>query len=456
MKKWQKISFGIAGVLVLALVIVIALLWPSLRILIDTGGVDGTSTQIPESPGAPQTPVEKGDADWICWRGPKGDGRSLVTGILKDWSGGLQKLWEVDFLCQGGSSATWSAPVVQGKRLVVCGRDPKRDLVFCLNTEDGKLLWQGRYEAKPGVTHGAGPRATPWIDNDRVYTFGRGGDLACWNLLDGKEIWRVNVEEEGGESPKWGHSSSPLIVGKLVVVQGGGSARTIAYDKRNGDVAWKSGKGLAGYAALTTMLLGSKTAILAFHGEGLAALDAETGSQFWNVPWETAYDVNATTPVTEGDKVFITSGYGTGCELLKADTSDADTLWRNKTVASHHSDPFILDGFIYGYSGQSFQNRGAFKCVELETGKERWSTNDMGWGTCVYVDGLLLCCDIKGNLFLMKPDPERFIKVTELSRALGEDVRGPVWTIPVIANGRLYLRFKQRLISYALKSAGGD
>jgi hypothetical protein len=74
----------------------------------------------------------------------------------------------------------------------------------------------------------------------------------------------------------------------------------------------------------------------------------------------------------------------------------------------------------------------------------------MGWGTCTYVDGHLLCLDIEGNLFLMKPDPERFIKVTELSRALG-DVEGPVWTLPVVANDKLFLRFKQRLVCYALK-----
>jgi len=74
----------------------------------------------------------------------------------------------------------------------------------------------------------------------------------------------------------------------------------------------------------------------------------------------------------------------------------------------------------------------------------------MGWGTCMYVDGHLICLDIKGNLSLMKPNPERFIKITEMPRALG-NVKGPVWTLPVIANDRLYLRFKQRLVCYSLK-----
>jgi len=120
-------------------------------------------------------------------------------------------------------------------------------------------------------------------------------------------------------------------------------------------------------------------------------------------------------------------------------------------MATHHSDGHIIDGFIYGYSGQSLQNKGAFRCLELASGSVKWSTNEMGWGTCTYVDDHLMCLDIKGNLFLTKPDPEEFIMVTNLSRALG-DVEGPVWTLPVIANDKLYLRFKQRLMCYYLKN----
>jgi len=126
-----------------------------------------------------------------------------------------------------------------------------------------------------------------------------------------------------------------------------------------------------------------------------------------------------------------------------------EPLWRSKVIASHHSDPVIIDGYIYGYSGQSNQNKGQFKCVKLESGEEKWSTGEIGWGTMVYVDGHLLCMDIEGNLFLVNPDPSGFKKVAELRGALG-DVIHPAWTIPVIANGRLYLRYMQRLLCYDL------
>jgi len=394
-------------------------------------------------------PIKHGLADWPCWRGLQGDGKSTVTRIRKDWSGGLKKLWELDYLCQGRQSMTWSAPAVQGNRLVVPGRDENKDIVFCLDPNSGELLWLGAYEAKAGTSHGPGARATPYIDDDRVYTFGRSGDLACWRLDDGELLWKHNVNDTGGETPRWGHSSSPLVHGDKVFVQGGGSAQVIAYNKTTGELVWKSREGDAGYAAPALVNIGDKVGLLIFHGTGLACLDPDDGNEFWAVPWETSYNVNATTPVAAGTTVFITSGYGTGCQALKVQDTGADVLWTSKVVAAHHSDPFILDGFIYGYSGQSNQNKGQFKCVRLDDGAEKWSTGKLGWGTTLHVDGHLLCMDNEGNLFLVKPDPDALHVVTELGNALG-DIRHPAWTIPVVANGKLYLRYLQRLLCYAL------
>ncbi|MBT4499322.1 MAG: PQQ-binding-like beta-propeller repeat protein [Gemmatimonadetes bacterium] len=449
MKKWQKWTFGIIGVVLVAILIFGALSWSRLEILAGTEELSGKTEVIPIPVSQSLEPLTKGSADWISWQGSRGDRRSDVTGIIRDWSGGLEKLWEVDYLCQGNSSAAWSAPVVQGNRLIVCGRTTEKDLVFCLDPTNGALLWQTSYSAETTASHGAGPRATPAIDDDRVYTFGRSGELVCWALFDGKELWRTNVADEGGEVPMWGHSSSPLILGDRVIVQGGGTARTIAYDKLTGKVVWKGGNGIAGYAALTRMEIAGKTMVLSFHGKGLVALDAENGDELWDIPWETPYDVNAGTPIVIGDKVFITSGYGSGCALLKAGLSGAEILWQSEVIASQHSDPYIIDGLLYGYSGDSSQNKGTFKCVDLETGDEKWTTNQMGWGTCMFVDDHLLCCDIKGNLSLMRPDPDRFVQVSAMPKALG-DIKGPVWTRPVIANGLLYLRFKQRMVCYDL------
>ncbi len=408
----------------------------------------GSQAEIPDKAETSEL-ITTGEEDWPNWRGPGYDGKSPVTGIRKDWSGGLQKLWEVNYLCQGKDSVVWSAPAVQGNRLVVPGRSEDSDLVFCLDPESGELIWSVSYEAGAGSSHGTGARATPFIDGEYVYTFGRSGDLACWRLTDGNLVWKRNVEDDGGKSPRWGHSSSPLVYGDNVLVQCGGEAYAIAYDKMTGNVAWKSGEGSAGYAAPIPMKIGTEEKLLFFHGKGLACLEPDDGKEVWSTPWETRFGVNATTPAVEGMTIFITSGYRTGCEALKATDSGAEVLWRSKVIASQHSDPIIIDGFIYGYSGQSDQNRGYFKCVELASGTEKWSTGEIGWGTTVYVDGHLLCMDIKGNLFLVKPDSDAFMKVAEFREAIKE-VKNTSWTIPVVANGKLYLRYMQHLICYDL------
>jgi outer membrane protein assembly factor BamB len=451
-KKILKVLLGIIGVILIGIIVLAVIYRETIDIMLSNNKIQTPAEIEDVIVSAPMESITKGESDWICWRGADGDGRSGVSGIKTDWSDGLSKVWEIDFLCQGEDSATWSAPVIQGNRLVVCGRDDLNDMVFCLNPKDGGLIWKQGYSAKPSSSsYGAGFRATPWIDDDRVYTFGRGGDLVCWNLLNGDKIWHKNVNDEGGAEPTWGHSSSPLVSDSLVIVNGGGTARTIAYDKMSGDVVWKTGSGPGGYAAVSLMEMEGEPVVLSFHGEGLAAITLKEGKELWNVNWETLNDVNATTPVTKDHLAFITSGYGTGGAVLKVNRSGAEVIWKNRVFASHHSDPFIIDGHIYGYSGDSMQNKGAFKCIELETGVEKWSTKEIGWGTCVGVEEYLLCCDVKGSLFLIKPDPEKFVKVTSIPKIWGK-VRGATWTLPVLANGKLYLRFKQSLMCFEIRA----
>jgi len=445
-KKRISIAFSIVLALLLAALLVGPRAWLAIQ---GVEKLSGPQEGVPKPLAAPE-PLVVGQADWPCWRGPDSKGTSPVTGIRTDWSGGLKKLWEINFLCQGARTPAWSAPVIQGNRLVVPGRDETNDLIFCLDPETGAVIWSQSYYAMTlRARHGPGPRATPFINDDRVYTFGRHGDLACWQLADGKLLWKHRVEDVGGEAPRWGHASSPLVYGDKVYVQGGGQALVVAYDKMTGQMAWKALEGKAGYAAVVPLRIGEATTLLVFHGTGLVCLDPTDGAVLWEVPWETRYDVNATTPVVTGRTIFITSGYGTGGQALAVGEDGAETLWRNEAIASHHSDPAIIDGCIYGYSGQSNQNRGSFKCVELETGIEKWNTGDIGWGTFTHVDGHLICQDIEGNLSLVKPDPNAFTEVTEMKGALGE-VSNPAWTVPTVANGRLYLRYMQRMICYDL------
>jgi len=408
----------------------------------------GKQETIP-APVTPTPPITTGTADWTNWRGPDFEGKSLTKGIQTDWSKGLKKLWDINYLCQDNATASWATPVVQGNHLVVPGRDEKNDLVFCINAETGELIWEGKYEAEAGTSHGPGSRATPFINENRVYTFGRSGDLVCWQLEDGKLLWRKNVKEVGGSEPQWGFSTTPLVFDNKVIVQGGGSALVVAYDKLTGDLLWKSMEGEAGYAAAITMNIGNEVKLLIYHGTGLSFLNPSDGKVLWTAPWVTDYGVNATTPIVSKDIVYHTSGYRMGCEALKVTQDGYTVLWKSNLMEAQHSDPILIDGYIYGYSGESSRNNGQFKCIELSTGKEMWSTNKIGQGTTTFADGHLICFDIKGNLFLIEPNPSGFKKVGEIKSAM-QDVKNPAWTVPVVANGKIYLRYLQRLICYQL------
>ncbi len=411
-------------------------------------GIAGKKEKIPSIAGDTAF-VLSGTADWPNWRGMEYDGKSSFAGMKTDWSDGLTKIWQVDYLCQGSSSATWSSPVIKGNRLVVMGRDEASDIVFCLNAETSNLIWKGTYKAEAVSSHGEGSRATPFIDGLFVYTYGRSGDLACWDLKDGTMVWKNNVKDFGGQEPDWGFSTSPLVIGNKVVVQGGGDALVMAFDKITGKLIWKSMQGEAGYAATIPVNFDNETGLMVYHGKGLSLVNTENGKEYWRSPWETSYCVNASTPVIEGDVVFNTSGYNMGGQALKFSRDGFETLWKSPAIAAQHSDPVLIDGYLYSYSGESTRKNGSFKCVELLTGKEMWSTNEISQGTATFADGHLICMDISGNIYLVKPNPKSFELAGKIMKAV-EGVKSAAWTVPVVANGRLYLRHLQHLVCYSL------
>ncbi|MHC4355405.1 MAG: PQQ-binding-like beta-propeller repeat protein, partial [Planctomycetota bacterium] len=441
---------------------------------------------------SPAIEVAKSDepvgVDWPCWRGPHGNGKSGVKGIKKDWSGGLKRLWEVDDLCRGeGDISTWSTPSVSGDTLVIPGWNDGTDVIYCFDAVTGNPIWKREYAIKQhrrqgGTRYGMGSRAAPCIDADRVYTFGGWGDLVCWKLENGEELWRKNMDALGGLPANFGYTSSPLVYEDTVIVHGGGDVMIVAFNKMTGEIIWKRtwpGRGRSrqpGYASPMLAHFGGRDQILTSlpgdgqrrgrHGPGIVAgLDPQYGVVLWEVPWWCFYEIFQT-PVVDGSFAVVATGMRSGSMGLHIDRAGARQIWENwgnDILAPSHSHPVILDGYIYGYSGHSSdyyeQDRPGreLQCVDLKTGKLQWRGDaDTGWGTLIYVDGHLLCMTDKGKLMLVDPKPDECRKVTEFQTSLNiVDSGYPAksqfaWTHPVVARGKVYVRYCNQLICYDL------
>ena len=377
--------------------------------------------------------------DWPRWRGPRGDGISQESNLATQWP-------------REGPKTLWTAPVgighsspvaKDGKVYLLTARDDLETLT-AFNAADGKVLWEANY--KGGWTgQYKGTRATPTIEGDRIYTYGGGTDLACWNLADGSEVWRLNVLQETGASDlTWGAASSPLIDGDRIYVQSGeGGPIAVAVDKKSGKIAWKSqATGKAGYAHPVLIDAGGGSRqLIVFGGEALVAMDPATGKTLWQEPWKTMYDVNATTPIYRDGHLFISSAYGHGSMMLKVTANGAERLWENPSVQARFQPP-VLDGdHLY------VNSEGTLKCLSWPDGKVVWEGKQRdlrigNGGSFVRFGGdKLVALSDRGELSLMQATPAGIKLISQTKLIDGREI----WATPLIYQGRLYAKGVEEL-----------
>lgn len=369
-------------------------------------------------------PPAAGAADWPQWRGPARNGISAETGWLAQWpTGGPRKMWSASV------GEGWSAVSVAKGKLYTAGNSNGRDNIVCLNAETGKPVWNYSYPCPAG--NYPGTRATPTVDNGKVYIMSREGGVACLNAETGRVIWGRDVAREVGcNPPEWGFAGSPLVDGNLVYFNiGGGGA---ALDKNSGQIVWKS-SGDAGYASPIIYPLGGRRLLILFTHAGLTAVDPANGRQAWLFPWETNPDVNAADPQFAGSDIFISSNYGKGCALVRTGGGQPSAIWQNRNMKNHFNSSVLVGGAFFG------NDEGKLRCIDLRTGNERWSGGEIGKGGIIAANGKLIYLTERGELVVAAASPDRY---SELGRAKVLQ-SNECWTHPVLANGRIYCRSHQ-------------
>jgi outer membrane protein assembly factor BamB len=391
--------------------------------------------------------------DWPEWRGPNRDGCSPETGLLKAWpAGGPALLWKATGLGLG-----YATVATAGDRILTMGDKGDSSRVLALNRADGRPLWSAKVgkTGAPGWGNFAGPRGTPTINGDLVFAVGQWGDFVCVDAATGQERWRKRFEKDfGGSRPEWGFSESPLVDGDQVVVTPGGSRGAIvALNKTTGQTLWQS-KGFtdpAHYSSLIAVEIGGVRQYIQLTEKSVVGVAAADGRVLWQAPRKGATAV-IPTPVYHDGLVYVTSGYGVGCNLFKVTESagkfTATEEYANKVMANHHGGVVRVGEQIYGYS----EGKG-WTCQNLRTGKDLWTEKSkLGKGSLFYADGhLYLRSEAgKGTVALIEASPSGYTETGRFDQPNRTDKNS--WTHPVISDGKLYLRDQDVLLCYDVRA----
>jgi outer membrane protein assembly factor BamB len=388
------------------------------------------------------------------WRGPNRDGVSKETGLLKTWpEGGPKLLWKATGLGEGHAT-----PSVRNDRLYGMGLIGEEESVWALDAKTGQLVWKTRIAGATqlqGRQGGYGPRSTPTLVGNRLYTLGVGGELVCLDTSSGKLLWSKNlVRDFGGAVPTWGYCESPLVDGEKVIITPGGSQATlVALHKDTGSVIWKSqvpNGDAAHYASAIIGTVGGVRQYIQFLSGGVVGISAKDGSYLWRFTAPANQVANCSTPIFQGGHVFAASAYNTGGGLARltvaADGVTASEVYFTKEMQNHHGGMVLVGDYLYGF------NNSNLTCLEFKTGKVMWSERSVGKGSVTYADGCIYARSERGPVALVEANPKEYVEKGRFDQP--DRSSAPSWPYPVVANGRLYLRDQDVLLCYDV-SAGG-
>lgn len=418
--------------------------------------------------------------DWPQWLGPKSssnwDAQSIKT-TFRD--GDLSAKWRVP--CGVG----YSGPVVVDGKVYLFdyevtegtlqnnpGRPIKlagNERLHCIDAATGDLLWTQSDKVDYYVSYPSGPRATPCVDGNHVYTLGTEGDLTCRRMSDGEAVWHVNfLEKFGIKTPIWGHSSCPLVVGDLVVTMvGGEQTAVVAFNKLTGEEAWRAlSSNEPGYASPMAIELEGKTCVVAFHPNGVSVLDAVTGQEQWTKPLSPKYGMSIAVPRLVDGQMFVTA-YGEAMLVAGVGSGDPKIDWKSNSakeaVYCSNATPYFAKGAIFGCDIESSQ----LMAIDPATGDRLWENQEILVGSDAgrrprHGTAFIVCHTPSGRYFLFNEMGE--LIVADLTREgmtihgrqkiiepAGEAFGRPVvWTHPAYAQGCVFARNDKEIVCVSL------
>jgi outer membrane protein assembly factor BamB len=376
--------------------------------------------------------------DWPQWRGPNRDGRSVEKGLLKDWpAGGPPLAWRAS-----GAGEGYSSFAVAGGRLYTLGARAGTEYTFAFDVASGKKLWEVANGKRFDNDRGSGPRATPTVDGDRIYSFGASGDLSALEAATGKVLWTVNVLSKfGGSNIQWGLSESPLVLADRILVNAGGPI--VAVKKTDGSQIWKSNGEPAGYSSAVLHEAGGVRQAIYFTHTRVVGVDVNNGKRLWSYEQVANGIANVATPVVRENRVFVSSDYGTGAALLELTPSGggmrAKEIYFTRDMRNHHSSSVLVGDHLYGFSS------AILTAMNFNDGQVAWRDRSIGKGSLVFADDRLYMYSEGGTVGLAEANPTAYREHGRFQLKTGDL---PTWSHPVVSGGKLFLRDQDNIYAY--------
>ncbi len=398
--------------------------------------------------------------DWVSFLGPSHNAVSTETRLSRMFPPPL--IWEF------AKGTGYASPSIYGDRLFFLHRVADEEIIECLHAETGSKQWEFRYptDFEDRYGYNNGPRSSPVIDGERVFTVGAQGQLHCVNPQTGRLIWRRHLASEYKVAQDFfGTASTPLVEGALLIVNVGapGGPCVVGLDKTTGRELWRAGKEWGpSYASPVPAVVHGKRRVFVFAGGestppsgGLLSIDPANGRVDFAFPWRSrSYEsVNASCPVVFDNKVFISASYRTGGALVEIRPDFTHkVLWTTQEFGLHFNTPIYRNGYLYGFDGRN-EPDASLACVDASNGKIVWRVvpewNELLTvrgeqrpqlvgtyrGSLLAADGQFLCLGELGHLLWMDLTPKGY---KEISRTWPFAARES-WALPVLSRGLLYV-----------------
>lgn len=312
---------------------------------------------------------------WTQWRGTNRDG---IAGNIfpASWPNALTKKWQIP-VGEGQSS-----PVVWNDTAYTFTREGEEEVTRAINITTGKVLWRSSYPAQYEVysgaaSYGSGPRSTPVIFQNKLFTLGISGILSAFDAQTGALKWQKKFDGKFPEAaPPFGASMSPLVVGDLLIAHVGGhnGGALTAFEIETGNERWSYvGEGPSYSSPILLEISGIRQIVAQAHRK-IISVNLANGKLLWSIPFVTPCDQNIVTPLAAGDLLIFSSlDKGTFAAHVQKTNEDWSTnkVWEINEVSMYMSSPLYVDGKIIG---MSHRKQGEFFAIDAKSGSIIWTS----------------------------------------------------------------------------------